>query len=94
MINPVRYILLKLYVNTRFKAVIIIIPTNRFKLSYILHNIKIISEALQILYFYLTFKVIPTYSTHNHLHVGQINNITYFTRFSDNKFTNQTMVFL
>lgn len=72
---------------------IIIKPTNRFKLSYILYNIKIISETLQILYFYLTFKVIPTYPTHYHSHVGQINDITYFTRFSDSKFTNLTMAF-
>lgn len=72
---------------------IIIKPTNRFKLSYILYNIKIISEALQILYSYLTFKVIQTYPTHNHFHVGQINDITYFTRFSDSKFTNLTMAF-
>lgn len=60
---------------------IIIIPTNRFKLSYILYNIKIISEALQILYSYLTFKVIPTYPTHNHSHVEQNNDITFLPSF-------------
>lgn len=36
---------------------IIIIPTNRFKLSYILYNIKTISNEPRVLYSYLTFKV-------------------------------------
>lgn len=36
---------------------ILIIPTNRFKLSHILYNIKNIPNELRVLYSYLTFKV-------------------------------------